>query len=260
LPYIKDRPQTLNRFPNGINGQTFYQKDVKGKAPDWIETFPYYSEADEQQKEFLVCTNEASLMYVANLGCIEINPWSSRRQLPVNPDWCIIDFDPDKNTYDQVVNAACVCKEILDSIEVTAFPKTSGSTGMHIYIPLQAKYTYEQSKEFGRLIAKLIHAHLPEFTSIERKISDRKGKMYIDFLQNRPQATVAGPYSLRPKAGAPVSMPLHWDEVKKGLKITDYNIHNAMDRIKEQGDIFKGVLGKGINLEKVTRKINSVFG
>ena len=260
LPYIKDRPQTLNRFPNGINGQTFYQKDVKGKAPDWIETFPYYSEADEQQKEFLVCTDEASLMYVANLGCIEINPWSSRRQSPGNPDWCIIDLDPDKNTYDQVVNAACLCKEILDSIEVTAFPKTSGSTGMHIYIPLQAKYTYEQSKEFGRVIAKLIHAHLPEFTSIERKISDRKGKMYIDFLQNRPQATVAGPYSLRPKAGAPVSMPLHWDEVKKGLKITDYNIHNAMDRIKEQGDIFKGVLGKGINMEKVSRKINSVFG
>lgn len=260
LPYIKDRPQTLNRFPNGITGQTFYQKDVKGKAPGWIETFPYYSEADEQEKEFLVCTDEASLMYVANLGCIEINPWSSRRQSPDNPDWCIIDLDPDKNTYDQVVNAACVCKEILDAIEVTAYAKTSGSTGMHIYIPLQAKYTYEQSKEFGRVIAKLIHGHLPEFTSIERKVSDRKGKMYIDFLQNRPQATVAGPYSLRPKPGAPVSMPLHWDEVKKGLKITDNNIHNAIDRIKEQGDIFKGVLGKGINMEKVLKKINSVFG
>ena len=101
---------------------------------------------------------------------------------------------------------------------------------------------------------------MPEFTSIERKISDRKGKMYVNFLQNRPQATVAGPYSLRPKPGAPVSMPLHWDEVKKGLKITDFNIHNAMDRINEQGDIFKKVLGDGINMEKVIKKISSVFG
>ena len=110
------------------------------------------------------------------------------------------------------------------------------------------------------MIAKLIHGHLPEFTSIERKISDRKGKMYVDFLQNRPQAKVAGPYSLRPKPGAPVSMPLHWDEAKKGLKITDFNIHNAMDRINEQGDIFKKVLGDGINMKKVIKKISSVFG
>jgi bifunctional non-homologous end joining protein LigD len=260
LPYIKDRPQTLNRFPHGIEGETFYQKDVKGKAPEWIKTFPYHSYADGRDKEFLVATTEASLLYIASLGCIEINPWSSRIQAPDNPDWCIIDLDPDKNTFEQVIETACVTKEILDAIGVTAYPKTSGSTGLHIYIPFGAKYSYEHSKEFGRVIAKLIHAQLPEYTSIERKVSDRGGKMYIDFLQNRPQATVAGPYSLRPKPGAPVSMPLHWDEVKKGLTIRDFTIFNAMDRIKEQGDIFKGVLGKGINLEKVSKKIETLFG
>ena len=141
-----------------------------------------------------------------------------------------------------------------------AYCKTSGSTGLHIYIPFGAKYTYEDSKEFGRALAKLIHGQLPEFTSIERKISDRKGKMYIDFLQNRPQATVAGPYSLRPKPGATVSMPLHWEEVTKGMTIQSFTIFNAMARIKEQGDIFSGVLGEGIDLEKALKNIETNFG
>ncbi|MCW3082294.1 DNA ligase D [Segetibacter sp.] len=260
LPYVKDRPQTLNRFPHGIKGETFYQKDVKGKAPEWIKTFPYHSYTDGRDKEFLVCTDEASLLYIASLGCIEINPWSSRTEKPDNPDWCIIDLDPDKNTFEQVMEAACVTKQILDAIEVTAYPKTSGSTGLHIYIPFGAKYTYEDSKEFGRKLAKLIHAQLPDFTSIERKVVDRQGKMYIDFLQNRPQATVAGPYSLRPKQGATVSMPLHWDEIKLGLTIKSFTIFNAVDRLKEQGDLFTGVLGEGIDLEKALQKLESMFG
>jgi bifunctional non-homologous end joining protein LigD len=260
LPYVKDRPQTLNRFPHGINGETFYQKDVKGKAPEWIKTFPYHSYADGRDKEFLVCTDEASLLYIASLGCIEINPWSSRTDNPDNPDWCIIDLDPDKNTFEQVMEAACVTKQILDSIDVTAYPKTSGSTGLHIYIPFGAKYTYEDSKEFARKLAKLIHGQLPDFTSIERKVSDRDGKMYIDFLQNRPQATVAGPYSLRPKKGATVSMPLQWDEIKLGLTIQSFTIFNAVDRIKEQSDLFTGVLGDGIDLEKALQKLQSVYG
>ena len=260
LPYYKGKPQTLNRFPNGIHGKTFYQKDVKGKAPGWIETFPYYSHMDQRDKEFLVITNEASILHVAGMGCIEINPWNSRVSTPDNPDWCIIDLDPDKNTFDQVIECANVTKQVLDAIGVPAYPKTSGSTGMHIYIPLGAKYTYEHCKEFGRVIAKIIHAQLPEYTSIERLVANRGGKMYIDFLQNRPQATVAGPYSLRPKPGAPVSTPLDWSEVKKGLKITDHNIHNVVHRVKEIGDIFKPVMGKGIDLKSTLKKIEIVFG
>jgi bifunctional non-homologous end joining protein LigD len=250
VPYLKDRPQTLNRYPHGINGESFYQKDVKGKVPEWINTFPYYSEADGREKEFLVCSDEASLLYVASLGCIEINPWSSRTQAPDNPDWCIIDLDPDKNPFDQVIQTALVTRQVLDSFGIPSYCKTSGSTGLHIYIPLGAKYTYEDSKEFGRKIAKLVHAELPSFTSIERLTGKRKGKLYIDFLQNRPQATVAGPYSLRPKPGATVSAPLHWDEVKKGLKMQDFNIFNMVARLKEVGDLFKPVLEKGIKLEK----------
>ena len=157
LPYLIDRPQSLNRHPDGITGESFYQKDVTGKAPEWVKTFPYFSEADEREKNFLVCTDEASLLYMASLGCIEINPWSSTIHKPGHPDWCILDLDPDKNTFDHVIEAARVCKDVLDDLKVPSCCKTSGSTGMHIYIPLNAKYTYEESKEFARAIVKRVH-------------------------------------------------------------------------------------------------------
>lgn len=260
IPYLKDRPQTLNRYPHGIKGESFYQKDVTGKVPEWLKTFPYFSNREEKEKRFLVCTDEASLLYIASLGCIEINPWSSRVQFPDCPDWCIIDLDPDKNTFSQVIEAAKVTKEILDALGIPSFCKTSGSTGLHIYIPLAAKHTYEDSKEFARRIVKIVHNEIPSFTSIERKTADRNGHMYLDFLQNRPQATVAAPYSLRPKPGATVSAPLHWDEVKSGLQLKDFTLQNMPARLKKEGDLFKGVLGKGIQIGKVVKKIESMFG
>lgn len=187
---------------------------------------------------------------MASLGCIEMNPWHSKVKTENYPDWCIIDLDPAKTSFDQVIEAALVTKEVLDSIGVAGYPKTSGSKGIHIYIPLGAKYTYEQSKEFARVIAKLVHHKIPTFTSIERAVKDRKGKMYIDFLQNRPQATVSAPYAVRPKPGATVSTPLHWTEVRKGLKMSDFTIFNTIERVKREGDIFKPVLGKGVNLKQ----------
>lgn len=258
LPYLKDRPQTLNRFPNGIKGTSFYQKNIKDKSPEWIDSFPYTT-SDGERKEFAVACNEDSLLWMASLGCIEMNPWFSRIQAPDNPDYCVIDLDPDKHHFDQVISAALEVKAVLDALDVPSYPKTSGSTGMHIYIPLEARYSYDQSQMFGRLIANLVHNQIPEYTSVERQIKNREGKMYIDFLQNRPGATLAGPYSLRPKPGATVSMPLHWDEVKPGLTMRDFTIFNAIDRLKVEGDLFKGVLGKGIDLEKTIKKTQSIF-
>ncbi len=253
LPYLKDRPQSLNRFPNGIHGKAFYQKNVKDKAPEWAKTFPY-STGDGEEKEFLVATDEASLLWMASLGCIEMNPWFSRVSSPDQPDWCIIDLDPDKQTFDQVIQTALVVKEVLDSLGVPSWCKTSGSTGMHIYIPMGARYTYEQSQLFARLIVNAVHSQLPAFTTLERSIKNRGGKMYLDFLQNRPGATIAGPYSLRPKPGATVSMPLLWEEVKKGLTMKQFTIRTAPDRLKETGDLFSGTLAEGIDLEKAIRK------
>ncbi|RFZ90085.1 DNA ligase D [Mucilaginibacter conchicola] len=258
MPYLKDRPMSLNRFPGGIHGQSFYQKNVTDKAPDWAKTFDHVTDEGKITK-YLVGTDEASLLWMNSLGCIEINPWFSRAETPDNPDYCVIDLDPDKHTYDQVVEAARLVKEILDAIDVPSYPKTSGSTGMHIYIPLGGKYSYQQSQIFANIIVKHVHEQIPDYTSLERSIAARKGKMYLDYLQNRPGATIAGPYSLRPKPGATVSMPLSWHEVKPGLTIQHFNIHNALDRLKETGDLFKGVLDEGIDLEKTLKKAQATF-
>jgi len=260
LPYLKNRPQSLNRHPGGIDGPSFYQKDVTGKVPDWIDTYLYHAGDSDEDKHFLLGNNEATLLYMAGLGCIEINPWSSTIKKPDHPTWCIIDLDPDKNSFNQVIEAAQVTKQILDDIGVASYCKTSGSTGLHIYIPLGAKYTYEQSKEFARIVVTLVNRELPKYTSLERAVKDRKGKMYLDFLQNRSQATIAAPYSVRPKPGATVSMPLEWDEVKKGLKMKDFTIFNAIERIESLGDIFKPVLEKGIDLKKVINKFTQTDG
>ena len=251
LPYLKDRPQSLNRFPNGIAGKSFYQKDVTATAPDWVKQFPYHTSTGED-KNFLVVEDEASLLWMANLGAIEMNPWNSTIRKPDHPDWCIIDLDPTgQNTFEQVIRVAQKTKEVLDELGVTGYPKTSGSTGIHIYIPMGAKYTYDECQAFGKLIATRVHMALPKFTSIERLTERRKGYIYVDYLQNRPKATLAAPYAVRPKPGATVSMPLFWEEVKKGLKMKQFTLKNAMARISAEGDIFKPVLGKGVDLRKI---------
>jgi bifunctional non-homologous end joining protein LigD len=188
-----------------------------------------------------------------------VNPWSSRVARPDNPDWCIIDLDPDKKTpFDKVIEAARVTKKVLDAAGVDSWCKTSGSTGLHIYFPLGARYSYDHSKEFARLVVTLVHSEIPDFTTIERTVKERKGRMYLDFLQNRPQATIAAPYSVRPKPGATVSAPLHWEEVKKGLRMEDFNLRSMTSRVKEMGDLFRPVLGKGIDMEKALQKLEAL--
>jgi bifunctional non-homologous end joining protein LigD len=260
LPYMKDRPQSLHRHPEGINGLHFFQKDMKGKIPDWIPRHESFSESNNKTIQYMVCNDEATLLYMANLGCIEMHPWHSRIQKPDNPDYCLIDLDPDKNnTYEQVMEVAHLVKQLMDDVGAECYPKTSGSTGLHIYIPLGAKYSYEQSKQLAELIVNLVNQELPDFTSVLRNPAKRKGKIYLDFLQNRESQTVVAPYSLRPKPGAPVSTPLDWSEVKKGLISSTYTIHNIFDRLKNMGDIFQPVLEKGINLQAVLKKIEARF-
>lgn len=255
LPYLKDRPQSLNRFPDGIKGFHFYQKNVEDKVADWIDTFPYVSESDGETKEFLVCKDKATLLYMANLGCIELNPWHSRISKPDNPDYCLIDLDPDTNDFDEVIQTALEIKKLLDDVGADSYIKTSGSTGLHILIPLGAKYTFDQSRMLAELIVQIINKRLPDITSIERSPAKRKGKIYLDFLQNRQIQTMAVAYSLRPKPGATVSAPLKWEEVKKGLSIKNFDIFNMADRIAKVGDLLKGVLGKGINMQQVLKKL-----
>ncbi|HSP88220.1 MAG TPA: DNA ligase D [Ignavibacteriaceae bacterium] len=257
LPYLKGRPESLNRHPNGINGESFYQKDVKDQPPDWVHIEKIYSEHNEKHINYLVCNNEATLIYLANLGCIEINPWFSRVENLDNPDYLVIDLDPEDISFDKVVEAALAVKEVLDAAGAKSFCKTSGATGLHIYVPLAAKYNYDVAKDFAHLVAQFAHHKVRGFTSLERSPSKRQKKVYLDYLQNRTGQTLAAPYSVRPKPGAPVATPLKWDEVKIGLDPKNYTIKNTLERLAKMGDIFKDVLGKGIDIEKCISKLEA---
>ena len=173
------------------------------------------------------------------------------------PDYLIIDIDPsEKNTFDQVIEAANVVKQVLDKAGAVSFCKTSGSSGLHVYVPTAKKYTYEQVKDFAYIVCMMANEELKDFTTLERNLQKRGNKhIYMDYLQNRKGQTIASVYSLRPRAGATVSTPLLWKEVKNGLTPAEFTIHNIEQRVKKMGDIFKGVLGKGIDLEKCLKKM-----
>jgi len=252
LPHLKNRPLSLNRFPNGIEEDNFYHKDAGENTPEWIKTTEIYSESPDKYIDYIVCNNKATLAYLNNLGCIDINPWNSRISKLDFPDYLVLDLDPsEKNTFEDVIEVALQIKEITDEIKIDAYCKTSGSTGIHIYIPMGRKYDFEKVKDFAHILMKSTQERLPQLTTLERSLKKREStKIYLDYLQNRQGQTLASVYSLRPRPGAPVSMPLEWSELKKGLRPTDFTIYNALGRIQAQGDIFLPVLQKGINMMK----------
>ncbi|MCY0970319.1 DNA ligase D [Chryseobacterium sp. CY353] len=260
LPHLKNRPLSLNRFPNGIDHQGFYQKDASDNIPEWIKTTEVYSESNDKYIDYIYCNDKATLAYLNNLGCIDLNPWNSSLPDLDHPDFMVLDLDPSKkNSFDDVIETALQVNEVLNSIKIKGYCKTSGSTGIHVYIPMGGKYDFDQVKDFAHILMKQVNEKLPKITTLERSLQKRDDKkIYLDYLQNRTGQTLASVYSIRPKDGASVSMPLEWDEVKKGLKPTDYNIHNALERIKAKGDLFKPVLGKGIDMMKALELLQDV--
>lgn len=258
LPYLKDRPESMNRFPNGIDSPSFYQKDVDvDKIPKWLKTKKIFSESNNADIDYLICNNKETLLYMANLGCIEMNPWNSTIKHIQNPDWLVIDLDPAKDNFKQVVQTALVVKEVLDELETECLCKTSGASGLHIYIPLGAKYDYDSIKILGELIAKEVQSRLPDITTVDRSIKKRNNKLYIDFLQNRRGQTLAAPYSVRPKPGATVSTPLEWSEINEKLHPSQFTIKNVLSRFEKKGDLWKPVLSKGANIKKIIHKLEN---
>ncbi|WP_286970078.1 DNA ligase D [Flavobacterium sp. UBA4854] len=258
LPYLKNRPESMNRFPNGIDSPSFYQKDVDvDKIPKWLKTQKIFSESNNAEIDYLICNNKETLLYMANLGCIEMNPWNSTIKHIHNPDWLVIDLDPAKDDFKQVVQTALVVKEVLDELETECLCKTSGASGLHIYIPLGAQYDYDSIKILGELIAKEVQSRLPDITTVDRSIKKRNNKLYIDFLQNRRGQTLAAPYSVRPKPGATVSTPLEWSEVNEKLHPSQFTIKNVLKRFEKKGDLWKPVLSKGANIKKIIHKLEN---
>jgi len=236
LPYLKDRPVVMTRFPDGIDGKSFYQKDAPEFAPDWIRTFPIWSTDTERDINYFVCDDVDSLVYLANLGTIPLHIWMSRVGSLEQPDWCVIDLDPKDATFADVIKCAQVLHRICDEIGLPNYVKTTGKTGLHIMIPLGNQMTYEQSRFIGELLARLVIKELNSIATIMRTINKRGEKVYIDFLQNRHGQLIVAPFSVRPLPGATVSMPLVWDEVNDDLDPKDFTIKNALDRMEKMGE------------------------
>lgn len=251
LPYLVDRPESLLRHPNGIEEEGFFQKNITTDVPRWVKTKKIRSKSRGSEIQYLLCQNKATLIYLANLGCIEINPWTSRVGSLDRPDFVVIDLDPEDIAFSAVVQTAVETRSVLEELDIESYPKTSGKTGLHIYIPLGAKYDFDQAVRFAEVIANIVNQRLPDITSVVRSPKLRQKRVYVDFLQNRRAQTIAAAYSLRPYPNATVSTPLRWSEVRKGLDPSRFNIHTMRKRIDKEGDLWEGTLKGSVNISRI---------
>lgn len=258
LPYLKNRPQSLLRQPDGYKGQAFFQKDISKFAPDWAKTISIHSDSSNKEVEYLICNDLKTLQYLVQLGCIEINPWNSRTKHLTKPDWAVVDLDPEGISFEKVIEVAKVVHEVCEELKIPCYPKTSGKTGIHIFIPLGAKYSYDQARQFVQLLVTIIHERTSKITSLERSPAKRKHKIYLDYLQNSEGQTLASAYCVRPTKAASVSTPLHWDEVRVGLDPTKFTIKTTATRVKRVGDLWKPVLGDGVDLKQVLSNLTGI--
>jgi bifunctional non-homologous end joining protein LigD len=255
LPHLKDRPESLHRHPDGITGESFYQKHVDHTVPAWVETVTIPSDSRKGETTYLLCQDEAALLYMANLGCVEINPWHSRIGRLESPDYLVLDLDPLDVPFGEVVKTAVTIREVLLEIGAWGFCKTSGARGLHVYVPLGARYSHAEATQFARLVSLLVHARLPASTSMERMPEKRRGKVYLDYLQNGLGQTLVAPYSLRPRSGAPVSTPLTWAEVNGELDPTRFTMETTLDRLLRMGDLWHDVRGRAIDMARCLDRI-----
>jgi len=243
LPYLEDRPLVMTRYPDGIDGKSFFQKDAPPYAPDWFERVTLWSEGSERELSYFVAEDVESLLYVINLGTIPLHIWSSRIESLATPDWCILDLDPKEAPFTDVVEIARGLHEVCEEIGLPSFAKTSGSSGIHVLVPLGRQLTYEQSRTLGQLLARVAVAELPEIATLTRSPDRRDGKVYIDFVQNGHGRLLAAPFTVRPLPAAPVSAPLDWEEVTKRLRIEQHTIKSVPRRMRRLGvDPMRAVL------------------
>ncbi len=260
LPHLKDRPLSLKRYPDGIGKEFFFQKNVAETFASWVRTEPIASEHNGRPIRYAFAQDRASLLYLVNLGCIDQNPWMSRSPTLEHPDFVLIDLDPQECPFDRIVDAALLVKRALDRIGLTGYPKTTGGDGMHVYIPVEPVYTYEETRTFAELIARLVAAEQPELFTAPRSVAKRKsGRVYFDYLQNGFSKTIAAPYVLRAYPGAPVATPLEWSEVRHGIDPGQFNLANARERFAAKGDLFERVLTRPQRLEGALARLEKAL-
>ncbi|MDQ2950189.1 MAG: non-homologous end-joining DNA ligase, partial [Acidobacteriota bacterium] len=259
LPHLKDRPLSLKRYPNGIASDYFFQKNAGDHFPDWMRCYPIEEGHPPKLNHYPLADDRASLLYLTNLGCIDENPWMSRIGNLDHPDWMLLDLDPVDAGFDQLVEAALLVRELLKDLGLKGYPKTTGGDGMHVYVPFEPVYTYEQIRSFAELLSHLALDRQPNLFTTPRSVNKRqKGRVYFDYLQIGISKTIAAPYVVRAYDGAAVATPLEWKEVKPGLRPTDFRIDNAPERFERVGDLFAPVLLGGQKLEDALARLQEL--
>lgn len=254
LPHLKDRPLSLVRFPDGVSSPGFYQKDAPQGMPEWVRVAPVMSKEREGYVNFILCDNVETLVWMANSGVIEINPWLSRYDRLDYPDFAVFDIDPSEGTtWEDVKVVVKMVKSLLDQWNLRGFPKVSGATGVHVYVPVEPRYTYKEIQALVKYGAQFIRDAYPEKVTLERKVKDRLGKVYIDFPQNARGQTIGSVYGVRPTRGAPVSMPIRWEELDS-VTPKKWNITTALPRLQELGDLFLPVVSIKQNIDPVLKE------
>jgi len=256
LPYLADRPLVLTRYPDGIKGKSFFQKDAPTWAPDWVRTERIWAKGVEREIDYFIVDSVEALRYVANTGTIPLHLWASRIGSLERPDWLVLDLDPKGAPFTDVVKVALALRTILERLQLPSYPKTSGATGLHILLPLAARYTYEETRTFANLLATLAVEALPDISTIARMIRMRDGKVYVDYGQNGHGQTIVGPFSVRPLPGAPVSCPLRWPDVTARLDPKRFTIRTVRERLEADGDPLAPVLGAGIDIAAALARVN----
>ena len=243
LAYLRNRPVVMTRYPDGITGKSFFQKDAPGFRPPWIRTERMWSEDTQREIDYFVCDDTDSLLYVVNLGSIPLHLWASRAPTLEKPDWCVLDLDPKGAPFDHVVEVARAAKDLCDRIGLPVLVKSTGSSGLHLMIPLGRQCTHEQSRSLGELLARCLVERLPRIATIVRQVTQRDGKVYVDYLQNGSGKLIVAPFAVRALPGAPVSVPLAWREVNRKLDIRRHTIRSVPERMRKLGtDPLAGVL------------------
>jgi bifunctional non-homologous end joining protein LigD len=235
LPYLRNRPVVMTRYPDGIDGKSFYQKDAPDWTPDWVRTVPIWSTDTAKEIRYFVADDVETITYLANLGTIPLHMWLSRVGTLEQPDTCVIDLDPKEAPFRDVIRCALVLRKLCEEIGMPHYVKTTGKSGLHIMLPLGRQCTYEQSRMLGELLARAMLREVDDIATITRHITKRGDKVYLDYLQNRHGQLIVTPYSVRPLPKAPVSMPLVWDEVNDDLDPRNYTIRNAVERMERMG-------------------------
>jgi bifunctional non-homologous end joining protein LigD len=246
VPHLRRRPFTMKRYPDGWQGKHFFQKDAPSHMPSWIKTFEYRSTSratrEKRTLRYPLVDDELALLWMANMGCIDMNTWYSRVDTPSRPDWVLFDLDPSPDVgFREVVQVALLIKDVLDTLGLAGFPKTSGADGFHILVPVARRYFYDRTREFAEIVAGTLARLHHGLVTMEWAKAKRRGVL-VDANQNGEGKTIASVYSVRPRAGAPVSTPLRWEEVTEELDPAAFTMEVALDRVQRHGDLFEGVL------------------